>query len=461
METGDQHQIFDFTSLRDILTILFKHRIKIIVTCLVVFTIVTIVAFMHRKTYEAKSILLVKLGREFMRGPEAANQAPGYAIAPDTIMKGEISILTGKDLIGKVINSIGIANLYPARNGTPAGKGMSEAAAIRAFEENLSVTNVQNSTLLNVTFTHPDPYIAANVVNALVDGFKDKHLEIFGSNSTPFLKSQQETFRSKLRETESNLETFKERNRVFSFEEQRTNLIEQMGSLDASLRSAQGQISELEQKIAFTRSVKWSIDTPPELKTQLVTLQQKERELLEKYTETSRAVQLVRGEIQAARNGIKKSLEDLRQLELGKLEGELTVARARMNSLRSQLGHAQGELRALEARGRELQDLKREASQQEQNYKTYAKKFEESLIMDDMDRRKMVAISVVEKAMPPAGPKKQKLTKGQMIGAGFLGGLAAGVGLAMLLEFTASVMTTPRSAERRLGLPVVVAIARR
>ena len=89
----------------------------------------------------------------------------------------------------------------------------------------------------------------------------------------------------------------------------------------------------------------------------------------------------------------------------------------------------------LKGRGRDLQDLKREAAAQEQNYQTYAKKLEESLIMDDMDRRKMVAISVVEKAIASMMPKKQKLDKKQMVAAGFFGGIAAGIALAFLLEF--------------------------
>jgi uncharacterized protein involved in exopolysaccharide biosynthesis len=359
------------------------------------------------------------------------------------------------------MNAMGMENLYPMLSRLPPGKGMPEAVAIRTFEENLTVTNVPSSTLLEVTFTHPDPSMAAKAVNALVDGLKNKHVEVFGGNSTSFLEGQQKAFQEKLRETEGSLATFKEKNQVFSFEEQKTNLIQRIGTLDGNLRTAQGQISELEQKIAFVRSARWSTDTPPEIRTQLSTLQQRERELLEKYTESSRSVQGVRREIQATKDASKKNLEELRQLELAKVEGELSVVKARVDSLRRQLGQAQGEIRALDARGRELQDLKRQAAQQEQNYQTYAKKLEESLIMDDMDRKKMVAISVIEKATPSAVPKRQKLSKGKMVVAGFFGGIAAGVALAFILELTASVMTTPRSAERRLGLPVMVTITKR
>ncbi|MDR2017694.1 MAG: GumC family protein [Syntrophobacterales bacterium] len=456
-DQSDQHQTLPFGGLRDFLTIVFKHKAKIIGIFSICFVIATAIAIQLPRTYEAKSILLVKLGREFSR-PEVGASGQGLAISPETIMESEIQILTGKELISKVIDSVGLANIYPDLNKMPKN-GMQQAQAIRMFEGSLAVTNPSKSTLLHVAFTHQNPYIAAKVVNTLVDNFKDKHLEVFKGDTTSFLKSQRDIFQEKLRESEDNLKRFKEKNRIFSFDEQKSSLIEQIGALDGSLKMAQSQINELEQKAAFIRSSRWNTDTHQEMRTHLLTLQQKERELLEKYTEDSKTVQIVRGEIQATKDGIKKNLEELRQLELTKIEGELGIIKVRANSLKGQLGQAHGELRVLDSLGRELQALKRDVSQHEQNYQTYVKKLEESLIMDDMDRQKIIAISVLEKAMPPVSPKTRKLKSGQMVAVGSFGGLAGGVALAILLE--ASVMTTPRNAERRLGLPVMVAITKK
>jgi uncharacterized protein involved in exopolysaccharide biosynthesis len=453
-------QPFDATNPRDLLTIVFKHKHKIIVTSILIFLGAILFAFSTPKVYEAKSTLLVKFGREFLQRPEAG-AGTGFSIPPETIMRGEISILMSKDLLNTVIKNVGIETLYPGLNKMPTGKTTPEQIAAQSFEGSLSVINIPGSSLLQVAFTHSDPYVAAKVVNTLVDAFKDKHLEVFSGNNTEFLESQQKTFQNRLRESESNLANFKEKNRVFSFEEQKTALIQQRGALDTTLKTAQNQISELEQKTAFIKSPRWAIDTTPEMRTQLAALQQRERELLEKYTESSRTVQNQRQEMQAIKDSIKRGSEEQRQIELAKTEGELSVVMAKADSLRRQLGQVEGEIRSLEGSGRNLQDLKREAAQQEQNYQTYARKLEESLIMDDMDRRKMVAISVVEKAVPSMMPKKQKLDKKQMVAAGFFGGIAAGIALAFLLEFMSPCMTTPMSAEKRLGIPVMVAIAKK
>ena len=291
--------------------------------------------------------------------------------------------------------------------------------------------------------------------------YKEKHLEIFSGEGTGFLETQLGKSQKKLKESESGLASFKEKNRVFSFEEQKTALIQQRTTIDSTLKVAQSQISELEQKIAFIKSPQWLIDAASELKGQLAALQQRENQLLEKYNESSRTIQDLRQEIKALKDSIKRNSEEQRQIELAKAGGELSVVKARADSLRRQLGQVEGDVRTLEKSGRDLQDLKREAALQEQSYQIYSKKLQESLISDDMDQRKMVAISIIEKAPVFTIPKEQKLGKEAMVAAGFFGGIAAGIVLAFLLEFMSPGMTTPMSAEKRLGIPVMVAITKK
>jgi uncharacterized protein involved in exopolysaccharide biosynthesis len=73
----------------------------------------------------------------------------------------------------------------------------------------------------------------------------------------------------------------------------------------------------------------------------------------------------------------------------------------------------------------------------------------------------MVAVSVLQKATVPAFPKKQKLSRSQMLGAGFVGGIAAGITLAIILELMTPGMPTPASAERTLGAPVLVTVMKK
>jgi uncharacterized protein involved in exopolysaccharide biosynthesis len=459
----DDYQPVAMGNFRDILTIFFKHKTKIIITFLVIAIGVTLFALRLPKTYEAKSVLLVKFGREFLSRPEAGSgtDRSALSIRPETIIRGELSVLTSRDLSSKVVSALGPENIYPglAKNAGTERLGME--AALRSFEESLSVTVAPGSSLIQVAFTHKDPVVAAKAVNMLVDLFKEKHLEVFSTTSTSFLEAQLGTYGKRLKESESNLATFKRKHGVISFDEQKSALLAQRSALDVNLRTTQNQISELEHKIAFIKSPQWSTDTQPEARTQLLALQQREQELLQKYAESSRMVQNIRKEMQVVRDVAQGNSENIRNVEISKTMGELTVLRAKADGLRRDLGHIDGEVRTLDARGNELQNIKRDAAQQERNYQTYTQKLEESLILDDMDRQKMVAISVIEKATDTMTPKKSRFSKKILILMGLIGGGFAGLALAFLLEFLSPGMTTPFSAERRLSLPVMVAIPRR
>ena len=455
------HQPFDLSSARDILTIIFKHKYIILITFLIISAGVTLYAFSLKRVYESQSVLLVKLGREFTSRPEVGGDTGrGFSVPPETIMRAEMSLITSRDLINTVIKTVGQEKIFPVLSKAIPGSISPDDLAINLFQENLSVNNIQGSSMIQIAFTHPDPYIAANVVNTLVDALKIKHLEVFSTDSTPFLKSQEKVFQERLKESETKLASLKQKYGVFSFEEQKTALIQQRSTLDTNLKAAQSQVNELEQKVAMIKNPKWAPEVPPEIRAQLIALQQREREVMGRYIDGTVPVQNVRKEMDAVKESLKKQSEEIRQTEIHKAEGEFNMARVRADNARRQLGQVEAALQSLETRALELQGAKREAALQEQNYQNYSRKLEESMIMDDMDRRKMVAITIVEKAVASSLPKQGKANKLVVILMGLFGGIAAGLAIAFLLEFIAPGMTTPWSAERRLNLPVLSAIRR-
>ena len=228
-------------------------------------------------------------------------------------------------------------------------------------------------------------------------------------------------------------------------------------ALDTTLKTTQTQIREVEQKIAFVKSPRWSSEAILASKAQLRTLQQKERELLERYTENSRLVQSIRREMQAVEESVIGPLEDARSIELSKLEGELGALKVKADGLRRQIGQISGEVQAFDAREKEYLNLKRDLGTQESNYKTYLGKFEESRIVDDMNKKKLSNVSVIENATVPIRPAKNKKRQYAMLSV--ILGLGAGLGLAYLREYVPQRLTTPLAAEKYLGLPVMVSIA--
>jgi uncharacterized protein involved in exopolysaccharide biosynthesis len=447
-----------FNDVLKFLTIFFKYKWMILTIFIAVSVIGIIVAIDRYPTlYEAKASILVKLGQESMYRPETQGGTL-RVMSPQEALNNEIEILTNHDLIKNIIKSVGIKNLYPEmlEDGAAESDRMLDVAVVR-FGKRLAASPIKDSNIIEVSFQNENPTIAAKALNTLMEQFKDKHSDVYSDPKSPFLEEQTISYSEKLKQVEDKLQVFKQSHQVYSLDEQRSGLLQQRISLDTILRSTQTQIREVEQKIAFVKSSAWSTEAILPSKTQIRTLEQKERELLERYTPNSRMAQNIRKEILAVEESVSGPMEDARRIELSKLEGELGALKAKADGLHRQVGQISGEVRALDTREKEFLNLKRDLGVQEGNYKNYLAKFEESRIVDDMNKRKLTNVSVVQNAIVPIGPAQNKKRQFSILAIIF--GLVAGFGVAYFLEFVPQRLTTPLAAEKHLGLPVMVSIA--
>jgi len=352
---------------------------------------------------------------------------------------------------------VGIKNLFPDWKvpATPDSR-LTEIAA-STFTKNLSAYPVLKSSVIEVAYKHENPIVAAQAVNALIEHFKDKHIDVYSDPKSSFLEEQTGSFSERLKKAEDKLQSFKQSHQVYSLDEQRNSLWQQRVSFDTNLRDTQTQIRQIEERMAIVRSQNWQPEGTQESRTRLAALQIKERELLEKYTENSRMVQSVRNEMNAVRESDRKLMEEARRIELSKLRGELAVLQAKADGLRRQVGQISGELQVLDSREKEFTNLRREMGTHEAQYKTYLNKLEEARILDDLNKRKMTNVSVLQTASVPISPVKSK--KQQYMLASIILALGAALGLAFVREKIPQRMTTPLAAEKHLGLPVIAAIA--
>lgn len=451
-----ENQITYMSALRDFLTIFFKYKKMILVVFLVIAATGVGITLTIPKIYEARASILVKVGQEFMYRPETPGRAE-RVMTQEQAMNNEIKILTNVDLIKKVIEVVGIKNLFPDWEvpATPDGKVIDIAA--ETFAKNLTAYPVLKSSVIEVAYKHENPVVAAQAVNALIEHFKDKHIDVYSDPKSSFLEEQTGSFSERLKKAEDKLQSFKQSHQVYSLDEQRNSLWQQRVSFDTNLRDTLTQIRQVEERMAIVRGHNWQPEGTPESRTRLAALQIKERELLEKYTENSRMVQSVRNEMTAVRESDKKLMEEARRIELSKLQGELAVLQAKADGLRRQVGQISGELQVLDSREKEFTNLRREMGAQETQYKTYLNKLEEARILDDLNKKKMTNVSVLQTASVPISPVKSK--KQQYMLASIILALGAALGLAFVREKIPQHMTTPLAAEKHLGLPVIAAIA--
>jgi len=357
--------------------------------------------------------------------------------------------------------------------------------AVLRLQKDLSVEAIKKSNVIEVKLKHRDPQMAATALNQLIELYMDRHLEVHKSpQSYKFFQEQSQILMSKLKDTEDRLEAFKKQHQVTSLDEERSLLLGQEGLLRAEFNRTLSQLAETENRIvqiqqqlsATPRTVptEEEIEHSPymlnTLQARLVELELKEKELLTKYTEQSRLVENVRDEINIvrtklseqeskqygrSRSGLNTTHQRLQE-DLYRNKAELRALKAKEESQGSQLAEYRERLEKLNRMEVELKGLQRQVDVDQQNYRLYLTKFEESRISNAMDTEKIANVAQIQVATAPLKPVSPKVLLNLILGV-FLGAFGA-LGLAFFMEYLDDSIEKPEDAEGSLHLPVLASI---
>lgn len=471
-------------NLRDFLTMVFKHKSKIIVIFLTVTIVVIGGTLSSKPVYLAKSSFLVKPWKEDASRPgmDTSNAGMSIMLSQDELINTEIQILTGRELAEKVIGTIKLETIYPDLVKAGSKNAHPMDSAVEAFGKNLKVVGIRKSNVVEMTFQHSNPKVAAGALNLLVEAFKEKHLSLHSDPQSSFIGTQLTSFESKLKESQKDLQAFQQANKVYSLEEQRSLLLKQRSDLDTSFKIARNNVSELRNKISVLKGQLSYISksnaryTPTErdkivieAKTKQLELKLKEQDLRRKYSENNRLVVEAKKEVDLVTQFLKEQEENITgkvktgnpvyqnvEIDLFRAEGELNSQIARSDALNGQLRQLDKEIALLDLSENKIQNLKREIAINEKNYKTYADRQEEARISEAMNRLKLSNISIIQAAEVPAKPvKSNRLVK---IVVGALLGIFSGLTCAYVAENMSQTFSDPESVEKYLGVPVLLTV---
>jgi len=288
----------------------------------------------------------------------------------------------------------------------------------------------------------------------------------------------------KLKNAEDRLEAFKKQHNVTSLDEERRLLLSEEGALRTELNRTLSQVAETENRmVQIQRQLADTPKTVPmeeevehspyvinTLQARLMELELKQKELLLKYSEESRWVKNVIEEIKMvkeklteqetkrygkSRSGVNTTHQRLQE-ELYRNQAEMKALKAKEETQTSQLVYHRERLGKLNGIEVELKGLQRQVDVDQQNYRLYLMKFEESRISDAMDTEKMTSVTQIEPATRPLKPVSPKVMQNLILG--ILLGALGGFGLAFLMEYLDESMEKPEDVEAALNLPVLASI---
>ncbi len=358
-------------------------------------------------------------------------------------------------------------------------------AVLSIFQKALEVESFKKSNLINVSFNHEDPDMSAMVINTLADIYLDHHLAIHKTSQTySFFQEQTRLLKKKLLQSQQKLKALKEQHEVISLKEERSLALRGEAELRAALNQTlslevetEKRIGQLNQQVAITPNtisqgevINQNQGLISELEARLVELELKEKEFLAKYTDQNRLVKNVKDEIrmvraklakqekkhyETKRSGINPTYQRLQE-DLFRYEADFKAFKAKAHAQKAQLKDYQTRLYKLNEIEVELNQLHEEIDVDQQNYRLYLTKFEESRISDAMDSEKIAGVSLIEPARPPLEPVNLKFKFNLLIAVAL--GTFGGLGLAFCTEYLGNSLETVEDVEAFLQLPVLTSI---
>jgi len=452
--------------LYDYLLILRKHQWLILSFLLAVVTIVSIATFRMQPVYSTTA--RVEIDRENSNVlPFQGADAYDYIMDSDNYIETEAKILTSETLALQTIRSTGLAS-HPEYS---SSEGPSEALAsgslanhkrpaeLAAFLGSLSVRRVPNSRLLDVTFESTDPQLAARVVNAHIENFREQNFRSRYqaiAQASSWLADQLDELKVKVQKSEDARLEYERKNQIWELDDKQNITTQRLADLNKELTDAQSERMKKQALYEFARSA--DADSVPEMRNDIVLqdLNKKRSEVSAQYSDSLAQygpnfpkVQRLQGQIKE----IEQLIDGEKKAIIEQMGNDFNAARQREMLLSQALDQQKAEANQMAERLVEYNILKREAEANKTLYDGMLTKLKEANIAGAL---KSSNIRIVDPAMVPSYPTRPAKTRN--IALAFIVGLVGGIGLALLREYLDNTVKTPDDIEALSRLPSLAVV---
>lgn len=377
--------------------------------------------------YESTSLMLVKFGRELVYTPQIGADRSFVAQDKEAVINSELAILRSQPVLEGVVRAIGVDVLYPGLADALAEARASNESGTESPDETLLVAEaaerlrlsissqaLPEADVIQVSYQHPDPMVAANTVNELVDRFLDAHLSAFAQPEVVnFLENRVASYGDRLAESEQALREFQTEHPAFALDNPQAVLVQQREEMRVRLSDLENQMAAIRLRhLQEDASVAQARNTLLALEVEASRL---EGRLLE---ETRDQIKVVKGFIAQRKAEIQQELQALQ---------------ARHAALEETLAETASELAQMPRLSAEYRRLARERDGDEEQYRTYSKRLRDARLSSEMDREKIASINVIQPASLAPRPVWPP-SKGASIAFATVLALIAAVLLVVLLD---------------------------
>ena len=457
--------------------ILLKRKSIVLGCLLTIFSVVAIASLRMTKVYEAGGTIEINK-------PDASlnfQNSPTFSLDyyDPTELETELRILQSDLLAMQVIRELNL-DRHPEFGGQaapplpssldlapdPLQSDPSRAAAmVGSFKGNLKVALSPNTRIIEVHYRSPDPQMAANVVNTLMQTYVENNFKArFESTmqASDWLSKQLVDLQMKVETSQEKLVRYQKEHEILGTDEKQNIITEKLDELNKELTVAESDRMDKESIYRMVESGDadaiasnaGSVDaatsgsqTPSQL---LDTLRAKEADLKIQIADLNTQFGPSYPKLNQLNNQLKEVDNEI-QLEMkkivSKLRGQYNAALQRENMLHEALERQKQEANQLNESAIEYSLLKRDVDTNRQLYEGLLEKLKEAGVSAGL---KSNNFRIVDSARPPTAPIEPNIPRNLMFA--LVLGLASGIGLAFLLEGLDSTVRTTEQAQMISGL---------
>jgi capsular exopolysaccharide synthesis family protein len=471
--------------LLDYVRVLYKRRWTAATACLLVLLGATVYAFTATPVYESRTRLLIESDDPNI---VAFKEVIDEAQAKSDYYQTQYNILQSRALARQTLDDLRlwsspllgatseqgstgvralVTRLMPfGRDGGATGRPTADETAAQSrtvdrFLENLAISPVRNSRLVDVKFRLPDPAVAAAVANSVAQNYIKQNLEYkftASKDASSWLGDRLTEQRAQVEESELALQRYREQNGAISLEDRQNIVVQKLGELNTAVTRAKMERLQKEamfRQLSATGPDAATLDTFPAMlgntfiqqqKTELAALQRQQAQLSDRLGDRHPEMVKVRSSIQKTQAELQAEIAKVVQA----VGTEYRAALAQEESLTAALDQQKREALAMNRKAIEYTVLEREVDSGRQIYQSLMQRANETSVTGEL---KSSNIRVVDRAEVPHEPVAPRPLQSLVLA--LFGGVILACGVVFFFEYLDSRIKSPEEIEALLGLPAI------
>jgi capsular exopolysaccharide synthesis family protein len=465
------------SALGDSIRVLRKRKWIILASLITIFSLVAIASLKMTPIYEAGGTIEINKPDTSLNFQNAATFSLDYY--DPTELETELKILQSDLLAMQVIRELNLDRRpeYPGQAPPPPSSSLDLApdplqadptralAMVGGFKSALRVALSPNTRIIEVHYRSPDPQMAANVVNTLMQTYVENNFKArFESTmqASDWLSKQLVDLQMKVETSQEKLVRYQKEHEILGTDEKQNIIMSKLDELNKELTSAETERMDKEalyrlvesgdpDAIASSAGEFEGAGSGAQSASQLLeNLRAKQADLKIQAADLSTQFGPSYPKLTQLNNQLKE-IDSQMQGEMkkiaSKMRGQYEAALQRENMLRAALEKQKQEANKLNESAIEYTLLKRDVDTNRQLYEGLLQKLKEAGVSAGL---KSNNFRIVDSARAPGAPIEPNVPRNLLFG--IVLGLASGVGLAFLLEGIDSTVRTTEQAQAISGL---------